>query len=910
MGPRPPLTPLLLLLAGTLCSQAPAAAHSQYEVGTVYQYQYTTEVLLNEPQALPESSPKDVGFRLKMGAELTAVWQHHSNPGEKIIQVQLVAPKLSVKARQGPAPDGFVEKYSKVDSLPLTPVFAHWVRGKVARVFVAAGEEAASLNLKKGLVSLLQMQTGAWSGQETDASGLCDVSYVTKASLVTKTKTGCRLPQGHVFFNHTNQVLGASTTSTSSTTYTLRPEDSALQSAEALETHITRVEARPSSASEVISRQSLVFTGERAASSGPLRASTEAEVVHALSSLTGASLQAQELTTAEDVRECIACKTLNELVHSFRQTLESSNMGSQSAALAYIRLVKKMRESSEEDIGAVLRNKLFGKILPQLLDIAAGAQTPASHRAAVGFLRLPERTAGGLTKGERLAERWLTAAGLQTHPDGAAVSELLELAGKGLASPQLQETLLYAVSSMARTLARRSPAHPAVAAVTSHLHAALPRCSSQDCSLQTLAALQTLQSNASVPLLLQTALTAPRKPAVAAMRALQTLPRHYLTDQALYSLERLLLSLDRPADSSLRLMAADVLLTTRPSAPLLRALLQGLRGAPQEAEFGAVVMARLRDLLGQGDPRLLKAYREALSSPSLRSYDVLAQSGLSTAFSRPLTAPSAPSSTSSAPSANASFTNMLEVSGGLLKRSTVDVTVSSGEHALPLLSFGMYAGGLDMFGGGQAGEKAEDEAEEANAGLQIALMDMQLRPLVFFTSTSEAMGHVWSGTASERTTALQGTALLQDHQQRLPLQNGFAASLLLTGAVSYDLAGQIQISVMWSKEAHSLVEIGAGVVIQGQARVDAAFVQAMLEHNTGVTANMDISADVTMSGDVSMCMKMSAQPHTVTHSVRKLERLPGSAYALRKYRRRRWQGPGRTYAINRKTNQLCNAMGQ
>jgi len=34
-------------------------------------------------------------------------------------------------------------------------------------------------------------------------------------------------------------------------------------------------------------------------------------------------------------------------------------------------------------------------------------------------------------------------------------------------------------------------------------------------------------------------------------------------------------------------------------------------------------------------------------------------------------------------------------------------------------------------------------------------MDTQLRPFVFFTSKSELMGHVWSGTASERTTALQ-----------------------------------------------------------------------------------------------------------------------------------------------------------
>ena len=73
----------------------------------------------------------------------------------------------------------------------------------------------------------------------------------------------------------------------------------------------------------------------------------------------------------------------------------------------------------------------------------------------------------------------------------------------------------------------------------------------------------------------------------------------------------------------------------------------------------------------------------------------------------------------------------------------------------------MFAGGLDMFGGEDDEDDTEEkeEAEEPNAGIEISLMDTQLRPMVFFTSKSELMGHVWSGTASERTTALQVTRL-------------------------------------------------------------------------------------------------------------------------------------------------------
>lgn len=75
----------------------------------------------------------------------------------------------------------------------------------------------------------------------------------------------------------------------------------------------------------------------------------------------------------------------------------------------------------------------------------------------------------------------------------------------------------------------------------------------------------------------------------------------------------------------------------------------------------------------------------------------------------------------------------------------------------------MFAGGLDMFGGTNDEDAADAEGaetEDANAGIEITLMDTQLRPYVFFTSKSELMGHVWSGTASERTTALQVSAVV------------------------------------------------------------------------------------------------------------------------------------------------------
>lgn len=59
----------------------------QYEVGTLYRYGYETSVLLNEPQPLPVSTTKDVGFRVELIAEVTPVWQHPTNVHEQILQL-------------------------------------------------------------------------------------------------------------------------------------------------------------------------------------------------------------------------------------------------------------------------------------------------------------------------------------------------------------------------------------------------------------------------------------------------------------------------------------------------------------------------------------------------------------------------------------------------------------------------------------------------------------------------------------------------------------------------------------------------------------------------------------------------------------------------------------------------------
>lgn len=154
------------------------------------------------------------------------------------------------------------------------------------------------------------------------------------------------------------------------------------------------------------------------------------------------------------------------------------------------------------------------------------------------------------------------------------------------------------------------------------------------------------------------------------------------------------------------------------------------------------------------------------------------------------------------PSANGSLISIQEISGGLLKRGIVDVSVESVGESSSIFTLGLFAGGLSSF---ISSDSESDGTEEETAGMEIALLGTQIRPFVFFNGKGELMGHVWSGTASSRTPAFQALSLLHDHRELLPLQTGFIADITLLGGMSFELAGEVQLS-LWNRNAHSIVE--------------------------------------------------------------------------------------------------------
>lgn len=69
----------------------------------------------------------------------------------------------------------------------------------------------------------------------------------------------------------------------------------------------------------------------------------------------------------------------------------------------------------------------------------------------------------------------------------------------------------------------------------------------------------------------------------------------------------------------------------------------------------------------------------------------------------------------------------------------------------------LFTGGLSSFlwSDEVAGEEDLEEPEDLIAGVELTIQGVSIRPFIFFNGHAQLMGHLWAGTASERTPLQQ-----------------------------------------------------------------------------------------------------------------------------------------------------------
>lgn len=272
--------------------------------------------------------------------------------------------------------------------------------------------------------------------------------------------------------------------------------------------------------------------------------------------------------------------------------------------------------------------------------------------------------------------------------------------------------------------------------------------------------------------------------------------------------------------------------------------------------------------------------------------------------------------------ANASYGVFLELlKGKLPKETSFNVDISRDNQMYQdIINVGLFARGLQSFAGESddgdeddelSAKSSSDDEESTMAGMTLHVLGQQLRPLIFFRSTSELMGHVWSGTGSEPTSVFRANLLLADYLDVKPLINGFLVEQTLKGVFSIDLNGEIQISI-WNRNSHSNVQTKGAILFQGSQEIYAATdrtkTSAKKMFSFGAEAQLNFITDFDFySSPYRICIQITQPEFIFRHNTRKYEQVH-SDHLHRRIHRRSYKIPAKSYMLNRDNSEMCAIM--
>lgn len=486
-----------------------------------------------------------------------------------------------------------------------------------------------------------------------------------------------------------------------------------------------------------------------------------------------------------------------KLLKENKENLKEENIGKSISAQTLLHLLNVGRLSKADKLTQILNARSTKDIRGQLMDLLGAIQTQESYEAF--------KTSSNFTKEEDFdnIERYLQSLAVGVRPDESIIRDLMTvLLGEELQNEKLKDTLVQTVSSMAQRLANLPyqdfDSH-VVVEVKNYLMKSINSCSDNICKVKFIRGLQNLQSPDTIEKLLTLAINHPYQISVASMKALRKFPAVHYTPEMKVKLEDVFYQRIKKFDSSARAIALDILLTLKPETADIVEMVSFLGSSDRAYEIKQYLIQKLRmaaEKCSQFNDMLKMVLQR---EPQVNNWNVYGGlKGLSTVLVRRF---------SQQPSFNGSLLSIQEMKGGALKRGTVDLMIRSGDEEMSLFSLGIFAGGLSSFISSADSEKEEvdpDEDTTATAGMELAIQEVQMRPLTFFSGQGELMGHVWSGSASTPTTAYKGVTLLQDHKQVISLNNGALLDFTSLGAISVDLNGKIEIS-LWYKNANSEV---------------------------------------------------------------------------------------------------------
>ncbi|XP_055640598.1 microsomal triacylglycerol transfer protein isoform X2 [Toxorhynchites rutilus septentrionalis] len=843
-----------------------------FQLGTEQTYRYQSEVRAGSAR----NASRTVGYIVKGKVHVATVW---GDDEHKLLRFKISDIVLHTVP-------GDVTHKTTLSAVSTSPFYAHWNLGHVKTLYTSIREDVSLVNFKKGIASLFQYQLLDGSYVEVDPSGTCDVQYTSYSSTrYHKAKTNCKFPGDR--FERTEYPLRSLGRNSRSTDLTVGTEGT-LEKVVAQDylKYVVNAYDNVGAFIEAVTKLDLEGSAD-GVNSWP---GTSIEEVVKQINLEEYTLTSQEFGPKKC--EGVNCHGLVKLIKNFKNSLTNEQIGKQDASAALIELVQLGRKSSSEELNRIIKAKTLQEQKGQLLDLLGAIQTVESHAAAKSILTYE-------TDEELfLAERYLQALAVGSRPKRTVIQDLLAMAEKKPTNDKFYDTLVQTIASMAHRYARlpsNSYDTDLVEMVKEFLLKRLEECRKDSCKQKYIRGFHNLKSPKTLEVLVKLALEGSPKISVTAMKALRSFSVFVWDDDFKAIFEDIFFQASKKFDSSARALALDILLDLKPDTEELTHIMQYLKSKDKVYEVKQYLLQKLH-MLASRCPDFAEMLKKIVRrDPKLNNYHVIGARGLSTALTRTY---------STAPSFNSSLVSLQEMSGGVLKRGIVDLTLEAEQEQFSMFTLGLFAGGLSSFVSSGDNEEIEDDSDSI-AGMELTVQSSVLRPLVFFDGKGELMGHVWSGTASEPTPAYQATTLLQDNEERFPLQNGAAVKLSTIGAISIDLNGQVTMS-LWGRNAHSKVEQNTGIAVHGSLSLETSFVGLSVDFNMAQEPQLHLTSDLDFSSESALCMQLMQPNSVLTYKVTNRVFIPEARYQKVLTTKITHNIPGYTHALNQKNNAMCN----
>nr|XP_034994588.1 protein TBATA isoform X2 [Zootoca vivipara] len=850
-----------------------------FKTGILYQYRYS---LGGQLRYLSRPSLQRSKLQAEALVDVHPLWRNLNDAGEHLLQVQIHGLQLHHDPERSKSQTGNNDQPAQV-SLNTTeleqPVFLHWKNGKIEGIYEDKAGSPLTLELKRGLVSLLQFQTQPGTVTEDDISGSCPVTYTVSKDSVLKTKDlhGCKRTK--FGFSSVNKMFGVLWQPVSKSLYSV--EGQVLKSALSEESHIISLNLKSSVGVNITSRQHLELVTQ-------VPGSKELPGKSLQEALAAVLRKPQPINIASDPvkRTNTQYPTLKTYLKTLAKKRRRIDLSEASTTWHFCKVVQMLRDAKKKDILLLLK-KAPEEMVSFYVEAAVAAHSTASLMALSEFLSF------GSKKNAALLEKFFYAAAFSPRPS----KELLRLVVDKLNGKKLEaatwETGNIVIGSLIGKLCQMKLC--GLQEVRLEVDSIVQRLKNTKKDSERVIYLLSLKSAMlpeSIPIFLHYAEEGSATVSATALNALQRYSAQHISNTVKMAMKRIFYEVQRHYPKISRLAAAEILLNNDPSPEDFTNILLATREL--EPEMSRFLLSKIQSFVHSGYHPTRKVAKEVLNDPQINNYYFLSsEAGSSISFSGPLTATNDTLSTIGL--------DLLFSDIGILRKSTTSFNILNHGYQLQAAQVAIEAKGFE----GILGGSAADGEDEFMAGMSAALLDVQLRPITFFEGYTDLMSKFFS-SSGEPTNVVKGNILLMDHLQAIPLQSGLQTVITLRGGLGLDVSADINVN-LWEQEFKTGVETRGALTIDFQAELDAPFFQATVKTQTEV----EMATNFNTAGRVSampvlMCLQLTEEEVAYREIFSVSESSANHSTTVRKGR---WTTiPGRELPFHRANSEMCRIL--